>query len=408
MTGRVAFLSIHSSPLAPPGIGDAGGMNVYVDSLARTLARRGVAVDVFTIPLHEAAPAETVVEPGYRVVEVAASGDDRADLVRSFAGGVAKVIERQSIEYDVLHSHYWLSGWAGVLLQDRLGVPLAISFHTLGRVRESVRAPGEPRESLVRIAAETEVVARAGCVVASTPADAADLLEHYQAAPERLCVSPPGVDHELFAPGDPAEARRCLGIDGDGRWIAVVGRIQALKGIDIAIRALDLLAPDVRLLVVGGPSGPDGETELVRLESLAESLVPGRVVFRPPVAHEEVVCVYRAANVVVVPSRAESFGLVAAEAQAVGTPVVAARVGGLAYTVADGQSGYLVSGEDPAAYAGAIARIIDDPAAAARLSAGALTHAAGFSWKATADRLMELYDGMVAGAAGNDPELAAR
>jgi D-inositol-3-phosphate glycosyltransferase len=396
VTDRVAFISIHSSPLAAPGEGDAGGMNVYVDSLAGTLARRGVAVDVFTRRLDDDVLEETEVEPGYRVVQISASGDDRADLIRSFSEGVVKWMERAEVLYDVLHSHYWLSGWAGVLLQDRLGIPLAISFHTLGRVKESVRAPGEPRESLVRIAAEAEVVARAGCVVASTPADAADLFEHYQAAPERLCVSPPGVDHDLFSPGDAAEARRRVGVGEDGRWMAVVGRIHPLKGIDVAIRALAHLE-SVRLLVVGGPSGPDGHAEMKRLEALAAATAPGRVVFLPPVAHEEVVDVYRAADVVVVPSRSESFGLVAAEAQASGTPVVAARVGGLAYTVADDQSGYLVAGEDPAAYAEAISRIIDDPEEAARLSAGAVAHAAGFSWEATADRLLELYHGMVDG-----------
>jgi D-inositol-3-phosphate glycosyltransferase len=396
VTDRVAFISIHSSPLAAPGEGDAGGMNVYVDSLAGTLARRGVAVDVFTRRLDDDVLEETEVEPGYRVVQISASGDDRADLIRSFSEGVVKWMERAEVLYDVLHSHYWLSGWAGVLLQDRLGIPLAISFHTLGRVKESVRAPGEPRESLVRIAAEAEVVARAGCVVASTPADAADLFEHYQAAPERLCVSPPGVDHDLFSPGDAAEARRRVGVGEDGRWMAVVGRIHPLKGIDVAIRALAHLE-SVRLLVVGGPSGPDGHAEMKRLEALAAATAPGRVVFLPPVAHEEVVDVYRAADVVVVPSRSESFGLVAAEAQASGTPVVAARVGGLAYTVADDQSGYLVAGEDPATYAEAISRIIDDPEEAARLSAGAVAHAAGFSWEATADRLLELYHGMVDG-----------
>jgi len=391
---RAAFLSVHSSPLAAPGSGDAGGMNVYVDSLARTLARRGIAVDVFTRRMDDEVLEETVVVPRYRVIQISASGEERADLIASFAEGVEKWIEREEIVYDVLHSHYWLSGWAGVLLQERLGVPLAISFHTLGRVKESSRAPGEPRESLIRIATETDVVARAGCVVASTPADETDLLEHYQAAPERLCVSPPGVDHDVFVPGDDIEARRCMGIDVDGRWLAVVGRIQPLKGIDIAIRALPHLT-DTRLLVVGGPSGPDGDAELERLHALADEVAPGRVVFRPPVIHDEVACVYRAADVVVVPSRSESFGLVAAEAQASGTPVVAARVGGLVYAVCDGESGFLVTGEDPAEYAAAIARIIDDPEVDARLSAGAVEHSAKFSWEASADRMMELYSGMV-------------
>jgi D-inositol-3-phosphate glycosyltransferase len=370
-------------------------MNVYVDSLARTLAGRGIAVDVFTRRLDDEALEETVVMPRYRVIQISASGDERADLVRSFAEGVEKWIDREGMRYDVLHSHYWLSGWAGLLLQDRLGLPLAISFHTLGRVKESARAPGEPRESLIRIATEAEVVARAECVVASTPADAADLLEHYQAAPERLCVSPPGVDHEMFSPGDVDEARRCLGIAREGRWLAVVGRIQPLKGIDIAIHALARLGDDVRLLVVGGPSGPDGPAEVERLVALAGEVAPGRVEFRPPVAHEEVACVYRAADVVVVPSRSESFGLVAAEAQASGAPVVAARVGGLIYAVCDGESGYLISGEDPDSYAAAIARILDDPESAARLSAGAVEHSAKFSWEASADKMIELYSGMV-------------
>jgi len=391
---RVAFLSIHSSPLSVPGTGDAGGMNVYVDSLARTLAARGIIVDVFTRRFDSAVPDETAVVPGYCVIQVDAEGEERADLIGSFAEGVVKWAAHHDVSYDVIHSHYWLSGWVGLILSDLLEVPLAISFHTLGRVKEASRTPGEPRESLVRIAAETEVVAKAGCVVASTPADAADLLEHYQAAPERLCVSPPGVDHTVFSPGDRSAARRSLGLP-DGPLVAVVGRIQPLKGVNVAIRAVGMLA-GVRLLVVGGPSGPDGEAELVRLKRLAEEVAPGRVEFRDPMSHEKVADVYRAADVLAVPSRSESFGLVAAEAQAVGTPVVAARVGGLAYTVVDEVSGKLVSGEDPAVWASALSAILEDPAEAARLRQGALEQARTFSWDATADRLLELYRGMVA------------
>jgi len=391
--GRVAFLSIHSSPLAVPGTGDAGGMNVYVDSLARTLAGRGVRVDVFTRRVDGAAPDETEVAPGYCVVQVDAAGVDRADLVGSFAEGVAKWIVGHDATPDLVHSHYWLSGWAGVLLQEVLSVPLAISFHTLGRVKEATRAPGEPRESLVRIAAETEVVARAGCVVASTPAEAANLIEHYQANPERICVSPPGVDHTVFRPGSKERARARLGLEA-GPLVAFVGRIQPLKGIDVAVKAIARL-DGVRLLVVGGPSGPAGESELLHLESMAASLAPGRVSFLPPRPHRDIACVYRAADAVIVPSRSESFGLVAVEAQACGTPVVASRVGGLAYAVADGHSGYLIAGHDPADYAAALRSILDDPATEARLFAGAVEHAAGFSWDATADRLFELYRGLV-------------
>jgi D-inositol-3-phosphate glycosyltransferase len=393
MIRRVAFLSIHSSPLASPGVGDAGGMNVYIDALARTLAGRDIRVDVFTRRGEDRAPDETEVAPGYCVIQIDADGEDRADLVGSFAEGVAKWIAEQDAMPDILHSHYWLSGWAGAVLQDALTIPLAISFHTLGRVKEATRAPGEPRESLVRLAAETEVVARAGCVVASTPAEAADLIEHYQANPERICVSPPGVDHSVFRPGNKERARARLGLES-GSLVAFVGRIQPLKGVDVAIEAVAAIE-GVRLLVVGGPSGPVGELELTRLQALAALRAPGRVTFMAPRPHADIACVYRAADAVIVPSRSESFGLVAVEAQASGTPVVASRVGGLAYSVADDQSGYLIAGHDPADYATALRRILDDPATAERLSAGALDHAAAFSWDATADRLIELYNGLV-------------
>jgi D-inositol-3-phosphate glycosyltransferase len=390
---RVSFLSIHSSPLAIPGTGDAGGMNVYIDSLARTLAGRGIRVDVFTRRSEDGAAPETEVAPGYCVIQIEAGGVDRADLVGSFAEGVAKWIVGHDATPDVLHSHYWLSGWAGAVLQDVLSIPLAISFHTLGRVKEATRAPGEPRESLVRIAAEAEVVARAGCVIASTPAEAADLIEHYQANPERICVSPPGVDHTVFRPGSKDRARARLGL-GPGPIVAFVGRIQPLKGVDVAIEAIARIE-GARLLVVGGPSGPVGEAEQERLETMAAARAPGRVSFLPPRPHADIACVYRAADAVIVPSRSESFGLVAVEAQSCGTPVVASRVGGLAYAIADDMSGFLIPGHDPADFAAALRRILDDPVTAARLSAGAVDHAAGFSWDATADKLMELYQGLV-------------
>jgi D-inositol-3-phosphate glycosyltransferase len=389
---RVALLSIHSSPLDQPGSGNAGGMNVYVDALARTLAARGIGVDVFTRSSErEAEP--TVVVPGYTVVEVPASGADRAEVVGAFAEGVLKWAARGDLSYQVIHSHYWLSGWAGVLLQGPLDAPLAISFHTLGRVKEAARAPGEPRESLVRIAAEAEVVERAECLVASTHADAADLIEHYQADPERICVSPPGVDHGRFSPGDRSTARRLFGL-GEGPVVGLVGRIQAMKGIDVAIRAVARI-PGVTLLVVGGPSGPSGADDAAGLHALADRDAPGRVLFHGPMPHSVVVDAYRASDVVVVPSRTESFGLVAVEAQASGVPVVASRVGGLPSVVVDGRSGLLISGHDPADYAAALERILGDPEEAARLASGAVERAGEFSWEATVDRLLELYRGMV-------------
>jgi D-inositol-3-phosphate glycosyltransferase len=246
----------------------------------------------------------------------------------------------------------------------------------------------------MRTLTEEEVIAHSDCVIASTPYEFDELLEHYGATPERLCTSPPGIDHIVFSPGDRAEARRWLGL-GDGPIVLFVGRIQPLKGLDVAVEALALLDGTPELLVVGGPSGPDGAAEVEKVEARAGELgIADRVFVVAPQPHTHLAGFYRAADVLIMPSRSESFGLVAAEAQACGLPVIASMVGGLQYVVAEGESGHLVAGGDPAAYAAALARILDDPAHAAALSSGALANAARFSWRATADRLLELYDGI--------------
>jgi len=391
---RVAYLSIHTSPLATPGSGDAGGMNVYVHELAQTMARRGVEVDVYT----RGEDGVVEVAPGYRVVHIrGASSGDPAELVGGFAEAIVTLATRRQAAYDVVHSHYWLSGWAGLLLHEVLKVPLAISFHTLGRVKDANRRPGDPAESLLRIAAEAEVIARAGCIVASTPVEAGELIEHYRANPERLCVSPPGVDHERFSPGSREEARRSLGL-GSGPLVLFVGRVQPLKGPDIALDAFAAISGDLsdaRLMVVGGPSGVAGtDTARALRTAVARHGLEDRVRFVPAMPHDELPAVFRAADVVVVPSRSESFGLVAAEAQSCGVPVVAARVGGLPFVVEDGVSGLLVEGWDPAGYAAAVRRVLTEPGLAAALGAGAVKHAEQFSWPATADRLLELYRGI--------------
>ncbi len=401
MIERVAFLSIHTSPLAAPGTGDAGGMNVYVHELATTLAGRGVRVDTFT---RGSRPGEVEVIPGYRVIDlpIGPAGDigpeSLADVVGDFAEGVARWAVRHRAAYDVLHSHYWLSGWAGLLLHEVLRVPLAISFHTLGRVKDATRRPDQAPAGLLRIAAETEVIARAGCVIASTQTEAAQLIEHYSASPERLCISPPGVDHEVFRPGDRRAARAALGLPVEGRLVLFVGRIQPLKAPGVALAAFALVAtglPDCRLLVIGGPSGPQGMEEMSFLHAgAATGGLDDRVLLRDPLPHRSLAAAYQAADVVVVPSRSESFGLVAAEAQACGVPVVASAVGGLAHAVADGESGLLVSGWDPVDYAAALRRILTDPVLAERLARGAVANAEQFSWPATADRLLELYAGI--------------
>ncbi len=389
MIERVAFLSLHTSPLAAPGAGDAGGMNVYVDSVARTFAGMGIAVDVFTSRADDGFAAETDVEPGYRVVHVEAWGRDRAERVGAFARGVAAWTMRHNVRYDIIHSHYWLSAWAGVLFSEPFQVPLVISFHTLGRVRDV--GAGEPPPPLLRLAAETEVIARAGCIVASTPSDAIDLIEHYEARPERVCVSPPGVDHGMFFPG--VRGRSDLGLPA-GPLAAIVGRVQPLKGIDVAIRVIGEI-PEAHLIVVGGASGETGDRELRQLEHLADDVAPGRVDFRQPMEHDAIADLYRSVDLVMIPSRSESFGLVAVEAQACGTPVVASKVGGLVFSVADGDSGFLVDDGAPAEWTKSVSAILTDSEVRAKLSAGAVVHASTFSWNVTAARLLELYQGLV-------------
>lgn len=403
MIKRIAYLSIHTCPLARPGSGDAGGMNVYIDGLARTMARRGVQVEVFTRQNEAGGEGVVEVEDGYRVVHIdlGPANGDLSKSINEFTGGVLTWAAENDAVYDVVHSHYWLSGWAGVVLQDRLGVPLAISFHTLGRVKNATRREDDLPASLFRIATETEVIARAGCVVSSSPSEAAELIEHYRADPERLCLSPPGVDHSLFHPGDRAAARAALGFVTDGPLVLFAGRVQPLKGLDVAINAFAGVAvahPEAKMAVIGGASGERGPAEMAAMLDLVADLgLADRVSFHPPLPHDQVPVAYRACDVLIAPSRSESFGLVAAEAQACGIPVVAARVGGLQHVVADGETGYLIEGWDPLDYAAAINRLLGDPNLAAGMAEAAVARSARFSWSATANRLLELYAGLVDG-----------
>ncbi|MGI8661816.1 MAG: glycosyltransferase [Acidimicrobiales bacterium] len=389
----LAVLSLHTSPLVQPGAGDSGGMNVYVRELVSSLAQAGVRCSVYTRRWADDLPAEVAVEPGFRVVHVPAGPiglrkDQLPDVVEEFTAGVLSDV-RALGDVDAIHANYWLSGLAGHELKHRLDVPLVSTFHTLARVKAET-GDAEPE---LRIRAEAEVIACSDAITASCPAEADQLVRLYGAAPERIELVAPGVIQAFFSPGDRAGARRALGLDPLAPVLLFVGRIQPLKGLDVAIRALaELRREDAVLVVVGGASGIDGPSEQAKAVLLAEELgVAGRIRWVRPQPHHLLSTFYRAADVCVVPSRSESFGLVALEAGACGTPVVAANVGGLATLVDHTSTGYLVEGRSPEPYAELIDGLLADPAKAAAMGAAAAERARRFTWSTTAARLRRLY-----------------
>jgi D-inositol-3-phosphate glycosyltransferase len=318
--------------------------------------------------------------------------EELGEHLDEFTAGVLQRIG-ESGPPDVIHANYWLSGVSGHVLKHRLELPLVSTFHTLARVKAEEAAEEHDR----RARAEAEVIGCSDAILASSDDEAAQLERLYGAVPERIEVVPPGVDHHLFLPGDRRAARAELGL-GDEPVLLFVGRIQPLKGADVAVRALAALPQrHATLVLVGGPSGPDGEAELARLHDLVATLSLGdRVRFVAPLPHGELTSYYRAADVCLVPSRSESFGLVALEAAACGTPVVAAAVGGLRGLVADGRTGFLVEGRDPEDYAACVGRLLDDPALAAALSIEATARARRYRWSITAARLRRLYADLTA------------
>jgi D-inositol-3-phosphate glycosyltransferase len=390
---RVAMLSVHSSPLAQPGSGDGGGMNVYVRSLAGALARAGVECDVLTRSEDGRLPSIVEIEPGFRVVHLRAGPagpiDKRAlpALVDELVGEARAHVADG--EFDALHAHYWVSGAVGHLLKHELDLPLVTTFHTLAHAK---RAVGIDDDDADRVRIEREVVACSDRVIASALDEATDLVVEYDADPELVEVIPPGVDHTVFFPGDRGEARRALGLEAEAPLLLFVGRIQPLKGVDVALECLAGLRAPATLVVVGGPSGADGPVEVERLHALAERLgVAERVRWVPPRPHEALADWYRAADVCLVPSRTESFGLVALEAAACGTPVVAADVGGLRSLVDDGTSGFLVAPRTAEAFAEPVERLLGDPGLAAAIGARAAARSSGYTWNMTAARLRRIY-----------------
>jgi D-inositol-3-phosphate glycosyltransferase len=392
---RVAMLSVHTSPLAQPGAGDGGGMNVYVRSLASNLARAGVPCDVLTRAEHAEQPPVVEVERGFRVVHIAAGPTAPVpkhallDLVEPFADATLAFIASHETPYDVLHANYWISGAVGHRLKHDLDLPLVATFHTLDRVKAEAGVGEDPA---TRARVEGEIINCADLMIAATGEERDQLVALYGAERDRIEVVPPGVDHGLFVPGDRAAARRALGVDPSTRMLLFVGRIQPLKGADLAVRCVGALDPDVTLLVVGGPSGTDGEVEMRRLHALVDDLGLGdRVRFVPPQPHDALSVYYQAADVCLVPSRAESFGLVALEAAACGTPVVAADVGGLRSVVDDGHTGFLVDGRDARDYAAPADVVLSDGELAQAMGAAALARSSRYMWSIAAARLRRLY-----------------
>ncbi len=413
---RIATISVHTSPLEQPGTGDAGGLNVYVVEVAKRLADRGVEVEIFTRAVSRDAPQVAELVPGVLVRHVPAGPFeelDKADLPAQLCQFTAEVLRTEAAHapgrYDLVHAHYWLSGQVGLVARQRWGVPLVQSMHTLGRVKNAALAKGDAAEPELRLRGETEVVSVADRLVANTDEEARQLVALYGADPAKVWTVNPGVDLSVFRPGPAAAARRRLGLPAEGTVVVFAGRVQPLKAPDIVLRAAARLVRDdpelaagLTLAFVGGPSGtgradPDGLTELARSLGIA-----GLVRLEPPCPQPELADWYRAATVVMVPSYSESFGLVAVEAQACGTPVIAAAVGGLRTAVRHGESGLLVAGHDPASYARAMRELITAPRWRESLSRGGVAHASRFGWSRTVDRLLGVYAGAMTSVAAPD------
>ncbi|SCL20518.1 D-inositol-3-phosphate glycosyltransferase [Micromonospora nigra] len=409
---RIATVSVHTSPLHQPGTGDAGGMNVYILEVARRLAAAGVEVEIFTRATSGDLPPVVEMTPGVHVRHVPSGpleGLTKEELPGQLCAFTAGVLRAEAARapghYELIHSHYWLSGQVGWLAKERWGVPLVHTAHTLAKVKNAQLAAGDRPEPKARVIGEEQVVAEADRLVANTKVEAGDLIDRYDADPTRVSVVEPGVDLDRFRPlpGAAAAARRRLGLPERGYVVAFVGRIQPLKAPDVLIRAVaelrerdPELAREVTVVICGGPSGSGLDRPTALIELTASLGVADRVRFLPPQTGDDLPALYRAADLVAVPSYNESFGLVALEAQACGTPVVAAAVGGLVTAVRDENSGVLVDGHDPADWARALGRLLPDRARRAELALGATRHARNFSWDRTVSGLLAVYGEAIA------------
>ncbi|MEW1615106.1 MULTISPECIES: D-inositol-3-phosphate glycosyltransferase [unclassified Streptomyces] len=426
---RIAMLSVHTSPLHQPGMGDAGGMNVYIVELAKRLAAINIEVEIFTRATTGSLPPEVELSPGVLVRHVDAGpyeGLAKEDLpaqLCAFTHGVMQAWAGQRPGYyDLVHSHYWLSGQVGWLAAQRWGVPLVHAMHTMAKVKNAALAEGDTPEPAARVIGETQIVRASDRLIANTAEEADELVRFYDADPSAVAVVHPGVNLDRFRPfpkdsgklrpgharsGDArsarAAARARLGLPQDALIPLFAGRIQPLKAPDVLLRSVAVLLerdPSLRsrivVPVVGGPSG-SGLAKPEGLQKLAARLGIADVVrFHPPVGQDRLADWFRAASVLVMPSYSESFGLVAIEAQAAGTPVVAAAVGGLPVAVRDQVSGFLIPGHDPEAYARALERFADAPELVERMGAAATAHAQSFGWDTAASATADVYTAALA------------
>ena len=390
---KLAVLSMHTSPLAQPGIGDGGGMNVYVREVSSALEEAGISSTVFTRRVDKETPKVMAFGNGLKVVQIDAGDfslrkEELFSVVEDFTNGVEEFLITED-QHDALLANYWLSGSAAHQLKHNLNMPLITSFHTLARVKAASGDKSFGYEERIKV--ESEVIGCSDVILSNSSFETDQLVSHYGADPSRIEIVPPGVDHSIFNPACKSEARRLLNLS-EQKTLLFVGRIQPLKGVDLAISTLaELEDKDARLILIGSSSGMEGPSEQRRITKMVKELgLTNRVLFVEPQPHEKLVNWYRAADVFLMPSRSESFGLVALEAAACGLPVVASEVGGLQTIVENGLSGYLINDRDPWSYAAHVSKIIDDSGKAEEMSEEAVERSKSFTWSVTAARIRRI------------------
>jgi D-inositol-3-phosphate glycosyltransferase len=400
------MLSVHTCPLAMLGGKETGGMNVYVRDLSRELSRRGIAVDVFTRSQNPHLPhvLHRLGTHG-RVIHIPTGPEEPYDKNKvfdhlpEFVAGVKQFAETEDVHYDVIHSHYWLSGWAARELREAWHVPIVQMFHTLGEMKNAIATDPSQRESARRIEVETEIVHFADRLIAATPAEREQLIKLYGADPNLISIIPPGVALDHFHPITKGIARHHLGVGPHDWMVLFVGRIEPLKGVDTLIRAMALLAHEcptwvdrLCLAIIGGDPNASENAEMERLKAMhAELKLGDLVLFLGAKDQDNLQFYYNAAEAVVVPSHYESFGMVALEAMACGTPVIASDVGGLSYLVQDGETGFHVPNGDHVALASTLARLLQDQALRRQLGEQATRWAQNYSWTWIGEQLIDVY-----------------